>query len=120
MPRNTFSDNDTRRISRTVRAYERTNRIPVEKRPPPIAVGEGGGGIRMFRFTVTGVPPDGSPPYHLDGDIIEFATLATVASDQQIEDPLSLMRDLEIGDNGYCFLQDGVYYAIQAPCLEAP
>lgn len=51
--------------------------------------------------------------YKFDG-----ANIGNLVDVALLYDPLSVFSELVIGDRGYCFYQDGKYYAIQAPCPE--
>lgn len=68
-------------------------------------------GIRFYRFTLNEAWDAGVA----DADILEMDGTDT-GIDADINDPLGIFDTLGDTDAGYCFLQDGNYYAIQAPC----
>lgn len=68
-------------------------------------------GVRFYRYTLN---EDWSAGL-ADADILELDGTDTTI-DADIHDPLGTFSALGNGDAGYCFLQDGEYYAIQAPC----
>jgi hypothetical protein len=43
-------------------------------------------------------------------------TITDTMNDILVYDPLSVFGSLDVDDYGWCFLQNGKYYAIQAPC----
>jgi len=57
-----------------------------------------------------------------DGGLVADASIRSVTSatalvvSDKVYDPLSVFEELTIGDKGYCLLQKGKFYAIQAPC----
>lgn len=68
--------------------------------------------MRMFRYRLNeaSLAPDTTTATLvslLTGDDLETV---------ELEDPLSFMEDQILNDEGFCFLQDGKYYALQAPC----
>jgi len=74
----------------------------------------GGGmatGVTFWRFTLNSNWVAGTA----DADILEMDGTDT-GLDDDVRDPLGIFSTLEAGDPGICFLQDGVYYAIQAFC----
>lgn len=71
----------------------------------------GGGGARFYRFTLNSVWTAGTA----NADILEMNG-ADTGIDADVSDPLGIFSTLGVDDPGICFLQDNVYYAIQAPC----
>ena len=73
--------------------------------------GSSGGGISLWRFTLNEAWTAGAA----DADILEMDGTDT-GTDADVLDPLGIFGSLTTGDAGLCLLQNGVYYAIQAPC----
>lgn len=73
--------------------------------------GAGGGGVTFWRFTLNANWSAGVAA----ADILEMDGTDTT-TDANVRDPLGIFSALANGDAGICFLQDGLYYAIQAPC----
>ncbi len=51
--------------------------------------------------------------YQLDGE-----NIGDLHSAGWVYDPLMIFAELDVGERGYCFYQNGKYYTIQAPCPE--
>lgn len=81
--------------------------------------GSGGESNRLYRFTLNedmAFPlGGGGPEVVADADILNMDGTDT-GIDANVEDPLGAFADLVNGDAGYCYLQGGKYYVIQAPC----
>jgi hypothetical protein len=73
--------------------------------------GGGTSGVTFWRFTLNEAWTAGVA----DADILEMDGTDTT-TDADVHDPLGIFSTLGNGDPGICFLQGGVYYAIQAPC----
>lgn len=71
----------------------------------------GGGGIRLYRFTLNADLTSGTA----DADILEMDGTDT-GIDDDVLDPLGIFAILTTGDAGYCIKQAGIYYVIQADC----
>lgn len=69
------------------------------------------GKTRFFRFTLNEAWTSGVA----DADILQMDGTDT-GIDADINDPLLIFAELTTGDAGICFLQDGQYWAVQAPC----
>ena len=90
------------------------NMIGVEEGNVPRRKPRGGGGNRLFRFTMNenwGATTAGAA----DSDILEMDGTDT-GIDADVLDPLGTFSTLTSGSAGLCIRQDGKYYAIQAPC----
>lgn len=70
-----------------------------------------GNRARLYRFTMN---EDWSAGV-ADSDILLMDGTDTTI-DADVLDPLGVFSALSNGDGGLCLLQDGIYYAIQAPC----
>lgn len=69
-------------------------------------------GLRLFRFTINESLADGTA----SSDILEMNGTDT-GDDEVVNDPLNVFATLvTTNDPGYCLRQDGVFYAMQAPC----
>lgn len=73
--------------------------------------GSGGNKARLYRFTMNEDWTAGVA----DSDILAMDGTDT-GTDADVLDPLGIFSTLSNGDAGLCLLQDGIYYAIQAPC----
>ena len=101
-------------VKRVERLEAAVRRITQIESKPRLIVGSGGGmatGVTFWRFTLNSNWVAGTA----DADILEMDGTDT-GLDDDVRDPLGIFSTLEAGDPGICFLQDGVYYAIQAPC----
>lgn len=98
-----FSKDDASALANMIGLSE--TEIPARR-----AVG-GGGGVTLYRFTLNEAWTAGAA----DADILEMDGTDTTI-DADVLDPLGIFGTLGIGDAGLCLLQNGVYYAIQAPC----
>lgn len=78
--------------------------------------GGGGGGATLFMFSLNeewiAVTAAGNVA---DADILNMDGTDT-GIDNDVRDPLEIFASLGTGDFGLCLLQNGDYYAIQAPC----
>lgn len=74
----------------------------------------GSGSSKFYRFTLNEPWTSGVA----DADILEMDGTDT-AIDDDVNDPLGIFDDMTTGDEGICFKQGGIYYAIQADCGSA-
>lgn len=74
----------------------------------------GQSGARLYRYTLNEGWGDTTAD-EATCDILELDGTDT-NEDSIVKDPDGIFATLESGDPGWCFKQDGVYYAIQAPC----
>ena len=72
--------------------------------------GSGGSGALLYRFELT----EDLATHVAEADITEMD--GTVVETADVLDPEEIFATLVIGDRGLCLKQDGIYYAIQAPC----
>jgi hypothetical protein len=72
----------------------------------------GGGGGQLFRFELTANFTTGTTV----AATIKNMAGTTVGTGISLTDPEAIFLGLETGSKGYCLLQGGVYYAIQAAC----
>jgi hypothetical protein len=74
--------------------------------------GGGGGGATLYRFQLNANYNTGTTV----GATIKTMGGTTVTSSGTLSDPEAVFFGLPSGSKGYCILQDGTYYAIQALC----
>ena len=74
--------------------------------------GGGGGGATLYRFQLNANYNTGTTV----GATIKTMGGTTVTSSGTLSDPEAIFFGLPSGSKGYCILQDGTYYAIQALC----
>ena len=74
--------------------------------------GGGGGGATLYRFQLNSNYNTGTTV----GATIKTMGGTTVTSSGVLSDPEAIFFGLPSGSKGYCILQDGTYYAIQALC----
>ena len=74
--------------------------------------GGGGGGATLYRFQLNANYNTGTTV----GATIKTMGGTTVTSSGVLSDPEAIFFGLPSGSKGYCLLQDGTYYAIQALC----
>jgi hypothetical protein len=74
--------------------------------------GSGGGGATLYRFQLNANYNTGTTV----GATIKTMGGTTVTSSGTLSDPEAIFFGLPSGSKGYCLLQDGTYYAIQALC----
>jgi hypothetical protein len=72
----------------------------------------GGGGGSLFRFELTADYNTGTTV----AATIKSMAGSTVGTGVSLTDPELIFFGLVSGSKGYCILQDGVYYPIQAAC----
>jgi hypothetical protein len=75
-------------------------------------IGGGGGGATLYRFQLNANYNTGTTV----GATIKTMGGTTVTSSGVLSDPEAIFFGLPSGSKGYCILQDGTYYAIQALC----
>jgi len=72
----------------------------------------GGGGASLFRFELTANYSSGTTV----NATIKTMGGSTVGTGISLTDPEAIFLGLPTGSKGYCILQAGTYYAIQAAC----
>jgi hypothetical protein len=75
-------------------------------------LGGGGGSATLYRFQLNSNYNTGTTV----GATIKTMGGTTVTSSGVLSDPEAIFFGLPSGSKGYCILQDGTYYAIQALC----
>jgi hypothetical protein len=77
-----------------------------------VAMGGSGGGANLFRFELTADFTTGTTV----AATIKTMGGSTVGTGISLTDPEAIFLGLPTGSKGYCVLQGGTYYAIQAAC----
>jgi len=110
----------TREAGRKIAKFHRRERLqpPRERNVDtrPVGASSPSQGFRVFIYVVTNVTTTltnyTATIYELDGEV--RGSLIKIGA--HVNDPLKQMRDHDVGDEGYCFIQDEEYYALTAPC----